>query len=33
MSWFAWHGDGHTEVLIDKLDGELEPALQAVVTQ
>jgi hypothetical protein len=30
--WFAWHGDGHTEVLIDKLDGELEAALQAVVT-
>jgi hypothetical protein len=30
--WFAWHGVGHTEVLIDKLDGELEAALQAVVT-
>jgi hypothetical protein len=29
---FAWHGNGHTEVLIDKLDGELEAALQAVVT-
>jgi hypothetical protein len=25
---FAWHGDGHTKVLIDKLDGELEAALQ-----
>jgi hypothetical protein len=28
--WFAWHGDGLTEVLID-IDADLEAVQQAVV--